>query len=154
MPLTTDHAPILMDIRLDAPDMFVLDAVQQRATLDPEKVYEYADLYREGRDLGRLVVFHTEAESEDEFYLADGFHRRLAALEAGLTTLPAEVHEGTIRDAILYATSCNLHGKPLSNADKRKRVTTLLLDPAWQQWSDNALAKHCGVTQPFVSSVR
>jgi hypothetical protein len=145
-----------MDIRLDDPKVLALDTVQQRAALDPEKVHEYAALYCEDRDLGRLVFFHTPgvALTEGGFVLAEGFHRRLAALDAGLATLPAEVYEGTVRDAILYATSHNLHGKPLTNADKRKRVLTLLQDPEWSQWSDNAIAKHCGVSQPFVGTVR
>jgi hypothetical protein len=64
------------------------------------------------------------------------------------------VHEGHVRDAILHATSCNLHGKPLTNADKRRRVLALLQDPEWCGWSDGAIARHCGVTQPFVSSIR
>jgi hypothetical protein len=75
-------------------------------------------------------------------------------LSVGRESLPAEVYEGTLREAILYATGCNLHGKPLTNADKRKRVTTLLQDREWSHWSDNSIAKHCGVAQSFVSKLR
>jgi hypothetical protein len=34
-----------------------------------------------------------------DFWLADGFHRRLAAVQLGLVEIDAEVHQGTVRDA-------------------------------------------------------
>ena len=126
------------------------DQVQQRVALDPEKVVEYSQLYRDGHDLGPLVVF-TDGQT---YLLADGFHRVQAAALAALLEVPVVVHDGTLREAILYATSCNLHGQPLTNADKRKRVQTLLADPEWAQWSDNSIARHCGVAHSFVSKIR
>jgi hypothetical protein len=151
------HAPELMEMDLRHPTLGVLDMVQQRVRIDDEKVAEYQALYEDGRDLGPLILFRTVDDADPdshEYYLADGFHRRAAALLAHRTTLPALVYDGTIRDAIFYATSCNLHGKPLTNEDKRKRVETLLRDSEWSQWSDSAIAKHCGVSQPFVGAVR
>src|SRR4029450_2425551 len=117
MALTIADAELMM---LPVSEIVVDPSIQQRVELDHAKVMEYAMLYGEGHDLGRLVVF-TDGE---KWLLADGFHRLEAALLAHLATLPGEVYRGTRRDAIFYATSCNLHGKPLSNADKRKRVQT------------------------------
>jgi hypothetical protein len=145
--LTITDAELLM---LPIGEIILDPTVQQRVELDHAKVEEYTELYADGHDLGRLVVFQTDAG----WFLADGFHRLLAALTAGLPDLPCAVYHGSLRDAILYATSCNLHGKPLSNADKKRRVLTLLTDPEWQQWSDNAIAKHCGVAHSFVGMVR
>jgi hypothetical protein len=125
-------------------------SIQQRVSMDAEKVEEYAALYADGYDLGRLVVFQVD----EQWILADGFHRVDAARRAGLAELPCAVYHGTMRDAIFYATSCNLHGKPLSNLDKRKRVQTLLTDPEWAQWSDNSIARHCGVANSFVGKIR
>ena len=123
--LPVETSPIYRDVELKGPDVLVDDRVQQREVWpDTAKVEEYAALYHEGRDLGRLVFFHDAAEQV--LVLADGFHRRSAAILAGLTTLPAVIYEGGLRDAVFYATSCNLHGMALSNANKRKRVTTLL----------------------------
>jgi hypothetical protein len=150
--LPLEKSPVYRDIDLRADDFVVQEQVQQRADYDLDKVHEYAALYKDGRDLGRIVVFFDR--KTEAFILADGFHRHRAAMEAGLTTLPAEVHEGTVREALFYATGCNLHGKPLTNADKRKRVMTLLHDPEWSHWSDKAIARHCGVTQPFVGTLR
>ena len=65
------------------------------------------------------------------------------------------MHEGTKRDAILYACAANsTHGLPLTADDKRQAVTRLLQDEEWRQWSDNTIAKHCGVSHPFVATVR
>jgi hypothetical protein len=150
MSLTMTDAELLM-LPIGGEGAIIVDpTIQQRVAMDREKVEEYAALYADGHDLGRLVVFQVG----EQWILADGFHRVDAAGMAGLTTLPCEVYRGTRRDAILYATSCNLHGKPLSNADKRQRVQTLLADPEWAQWSDNSIAKHCGVAQSFVGTVR
>jgi hypothetical protein len=151
MATTTLPTPELMDIDLYDERVLVRADVQQRAAIDTDLVREYAWLYEEGHDLGRLVLFRTD---QGTLLLADGFHRRLAGLRAKTQTLPAEVYPGTLRDAILYATRCNQHGKPRTNADKRRCVRTLLTDPEWGQWSDHAIARHTGVTAPFVGTVR
>jgi hypothetical protein len=150
MPLTIADAELMM-LSIRGEGCIVADpAIQQRVALDHEKIHDYAELYADGRDLGRLVVFQTD----EGWLLADGFHRHGAAFMAGLAELPCAVYQGSRREALLYATSCNLHGKPLTNADKRKRVKTLLTDPEWAQWSDNSIAKHCGVAHSFVSKIR
>jgi hypothetical protein len=144
--------PTIMELSI-----FTIEAdprVQQRAALDLDTVAAYTALYQEGVDLGPLVAF-TDGKS---MFLADGFHRIQAANLAGIEWVSVEVHPATgpdaFRDALFHATKCNLHGKPLSNADKRKRVVTMIQDPEWGRWSDNGIAKHCGVAQSFVSKIR
>ena len=57
-------------------------------------------------------------------WLADGHYRVKAARAAlssreGPRTLPAEVHAGTKRDAILYAAGANAkHGQPLTSHER------------------------------------
>jgi hypothetical protein len=88
-------------------------------------------------------------------WLADGFHRVLAAREAGLTEFPAEVRPGSERDALLCSIAANAGpGLPRSNADKRKAVSLLLADPEWGRWSDGAIARHCQVTHVLVGKLR
>jgi hypothetical protein len=144
--------PTVIDIPLTQPDFHIDVTIQQRVALDAATVADYAELYPQGRDLGRITVFADEAAGC--YWLSDGFHRCAAAQQAGLRTLPAEVHNGGRREALLFATSANLHGKPLTNADKRKRVRTLLNDPEWRLWSDNHIAQHCGVAHSFVGKLR
>ncbi len=98
-----------------------------------------------------LVVF----SDGQELWLADGFHRILAALEAGLFEILTEVRPGTQRDAVLFSISANTeHGFPRSNADKRNAVLLLLGDQEWRQWNDSEIARRCGVSIPLVSRLR
>jgi len=72
-----------------------------------------------------------------------------------LTCIDAKVHNGTVRDAILFAIGANAtHGKPRTNKDKRHAVEMLLADETWREQSDNQLAKIAAVSQPLVSSIR
>jgi hypothetical protein len=98
-----------------------------------------------------VVVFFDGAE----YWLADGFHRIIAAEELGLAEIAADVREGTRRDAILFAVGANAaHGLKRTNRDKRNTVMLLLKDPEWSAWSDGEIARRCAVTQQFVSKLR
>jgi len=96
-------------------------------------------------------LFHDGAD----YWLADGFQRYFGAKEAKRASLPANVHQGTRRDALLFATGANsAHGLRRSNADKRKAVETLLNDFEWVTWSDHKIAEQAAVSQQFVSQIR
>jgi hypothetical protein len=98
------------------------------------------------------VVVFTDGQTH---WVGDGFHRILAARQAGLTEIVAELRPGTERDALLYSISANTaHGLPRSNADKRKAVALLLADAEWSQWSDREIARRCQVSNKFVSHMR
>ena len=124
--------------------------VQPRLALSEAHIREYAALLQEGHQLGTIVVF----QDGSDYYLADGFHRVAAAKSIGLEELSAEIRVGTKRDAMLYACGANKHGKPLSNPDKQRVVQHVLEDAAWGQWSDRAIARHCGVSHVFVAKLR
>ena len=96
-----------------------------------------------------IVVF----SDGQEYWLADGFHRVLAAREAGLEEIPAEVRSGGQRDALLFSISANSeHGFPRSNADKRNAVLLLLRDAEWCQWSDHEIARRYGSAKSLLAS--
>ncbi|MEX2673523.1 MAG: hypothetical protein WD294_15600 [Phycisphaeraceae bacterium] len=58
-------------------------------------------------------------------------------------------------DAILYSVGANAdHGLRRTNADKRASVETLLADDEWAKWSDNKIAKACGVSPTTVGTAR
>lgn len=89
------------------------------------------------------------------YYAADGYHRIEAFKKAGRNEIEAVIHKGDKRAAIAFASGANAcHGKRRTKKDKRKAVTNLLMDPGWRKWSDGKIAKHCSVSQPFVSKVR
>jgi hypothetical protein len=132
------------------------DASQVRVRIRAAVVRAYAQAMTQQVSEGGLrfppVVLFSDGQ---RYRLADGFHRVLAAREAGLSEFPAEVRLGNERDALLYSISANTgHGLPRSNADKRKAVSLLLADPEWSKWSAHEIARHCGVTHVFVGKLR
>lgn len=124
---------------------------QMRAEINDETVSEYAERYRADGKMPPLVVFYDGTE----YWLADGFHRLHALRAANKPQAIAEVRSGSQRDAVLFACGANSgHGLRRTNADKRRAVETMLRDEEWCGWSDNSIARACGVSQPFVASVR
>ena len=112
---------------------------------------EYAEAMKAGARFPALKVFH----DGKRHYLADGFHRHYAAVNAGLREFDCLIEQGTLRDAILYACQANaLHGRRRSDDDKRRAVTTLLNDQEWGAWSDREIARRCAVAHSFVARVR
>ncbi len=129
---------------------------QMRAGLDEATVAEYFEAMRIAEGWGLfppITVFH----DGENYWLADGFHRYAAAIQAfgASYSAPCDIRAGTQRDAMLHAASANAsHGLRRTNADKRRAVLALLQDPEWSQWSDGEIAKRCAVSQPFVSGLR
>lgn len=131
----------------------VIDAgTQQRVEPTQSVIDEYSEAIKCGAKFPPVTVFSNGVD----YYLVDGFHRYFAYKKAGgIDEIMADIHEGTKRDAILFSASVNAtHGLRLTNQDKRKHVLVLLTDDEWARWSDRDIAKHCKVTQPFVSKIR
>lgn len=124
---------------------------QSRVELNQATIAEYAETIRSGIDLPPVVVFFDGVS----FWLADGFHRFNAHMDAGAIEIGAQIHTGTQRDAILYSVGANAaHGLRRTNEDKRKAVATLLADAEWSAWSDREIARQCGVSNMLVADVR
>lgn len=140
---------VLTDIKLA--EVVTTGGTQSRVELSETAVAEYGAAMADGISLPPIVVFHDGSS----YWLADGFHRVMAAIRTGIATLQAEVHKGAKRDAILYSVGANsTHGLPRTNADKRRAVTMLLQDEEWAQWSDREIARRCSVSHNLVSSLR
>lgn len=138
------HAVPLDSVRING-------GTQSRVELNQSAIAEYAEAIRFGTDLPPVVMFFDGAS----FWLADGFHRYHAHRQAGAMEIVADIRTGTQRDAILFSVGANAsHGLRRTNEDKRKAVMILLSDPEWAAWSDNQIAKACGVSHPFVATVR
>lgn len=124
---------------------------QPRAQLYGEVVAEYAEDMKQDAEFPPVTVFF----DGEEYWLADGFHRVSAKELIGETGILSDVRPGTQRDAVLYAAGANAtHGLRRTNADKRRAVERLLHDFEWSLWSDNAVAKKCGVSHSFVGKMR
>jgi hypothetical protein len=128
------------------------DQIQARVGLNQQVVAEYAEAMVAGATFPPVVVFR---DAEGKHWLADGFHRYFAAQQTGKAGLPTEIHEGTRRDALLYACGANAtHGLRRTREDTHKAVTILLRDHEWAQWSDREIARYCGVDHKTVAIYR
>lgn len=133
---------------------------QPRQQIDPETVALYSERMErkggivvdpEGRPFDPLIVYFDGVDR----WLADGFHRAEGARKKGYTDFQAEIRQGTQRDAVAYSLGANAtHGKPRTNADKRRVVVRALSDREWSQLSDREIARMCAVTHPMVGKVR
>lgn len=127
------------------------DELQPRVSLNLFAVQDYAEAMKEGRTFPPIEVVW-DGES---YWLWDGFHRKKAAEQAGLVEIDASVTEGTLEDAQWLALSANkVHGMRRSNEDKGRAVELALGHPNGASLSDRQIAEHCGVSHPFVGSIR
>jgi hypothetical protein len=124
---------------------------QPRVKMSNELVDEYSDLMKSGVKFPPVIAF----DDGGELWLADGFHRVLAAQKANLTSIPANVFKGTPEDAVLFSCGANNdHGQRRTNADKKRAVETLLKHPVWTKWSDSEIGRKCGASHTFVAKER
>lgn len=132
----------LSDITTDA-------GTQIRARIDAETVDQYAAEWMGGAKFPAVTVFH----DGNQYILADGFHRVMAASRNGFKDIEADVHKGTKSDALKFALAANSkHGLKRSNLDKRRSVELALAE--WPKLSDRELAKICAVSNELVGDVR
>jgi hypothetical protein len=134
------------NIRIE--DISVDQDVQVRASLCTDTIKDYSEVIDE---LPPVTVF----DDGQNLYLADGFHRYMAAKQAGRVTISAERVIGSKRDAILFSCGANSeHGIKRTNADKQRAVERLLADQEWSQWSNSEVAKAARVSAVFVGKIR
>ena len=147
---TTDTRTTTENIALT--DITVGEDVQQRTGISEGTVKKYAELIEDGHKFPPLILYRVG----DDLILADGVHRLKAYQSADKKTALCEVRRGSLEDAILHAATANgRHGLPMTNADKRKAVLTVLrLKGDDKDWSDHRIAAEVGVSQPFVSKLR
>lgn len=125
------------------------ETIQCRAAVSLETVQSYADDMTEGAKFPPVDLYGTK----DKAWIGDGWHRIEAADSLEWKTIPAVLHPGGRVDALKHAVSANaLHGQRRTNADKRKCVQVALRE--FKDLSDRAIAKLCGVSQPFVGDMR
>jgi hypothetical protein len=125
---------------------------QMRVEMSANTVVEYIEAIRDGAVFPAIIVYEDESGI---IWLADGFHRKKASVDAGRTEILAEVRRGSSRDAILHGVSANAsHGLRRTQADKRHAVETLLKDPTWAKWSDRKIGEAARVDHKTVAVVR
>jgi len=133
-------------------DIIIDEAKLPREAGDQATVDEYTECLNNGIELPPPDVCR---DKDGNVYLWDGWHRIAAHKAKGDTSILVRIHEGSERDAVLFAVAANdTHGLRRTNADKRKAVQILLQDPEWSQWSDKKLASICHVSDGLVARIR
>lgn len=130
---------------------------QPRVAINEEAVSDYAQHLREGVVLPPVAAFFDGVV----YWLADGFHRYHAHRRAGREAIAVDVHDGGLREAILYSVGANAeHGLQRTNEDKRKAVQMLLTDEIaakdehGKPWSNCEIARRCRVDEKMVRRLR
>jgi hypothetical protein len=130
-------------------DIIIDERFQARVTLDTQTVEEYAEAIDSGATLPAIDCVSIDGKP----YVVDGFHRLAAHIRAGKRFIEADVMVGTEHTAYTIASAANAeHGLRRTNADKERAVRMLLR--ASHNTSDRKAAKHCGVSHPFIASIR
>lgn len=125
--------------------------LQTRFSLNASAVADYQAAIEAAQPMPGVTIFYDGKRS----YLADGFHRLQAYKQAGRDHIPADIHQGSRRDAFIYALSANAtHGLRRSPEDKKRAVQMALNDLELNELSDREIAKVCGVSHTFVANVR
>lgn len=129
---------------------------QSRERINADAVAEYAEAMKaQAGSAGPAPAWPPVVVFWDgrEYWLADGFHRVLAARSIGRKNIAADVRQGSREDAAWASCAANqTHGLRRSNADKRKAVEIALR--LHSEMTDRAIAGHCGLSHPFVAEIR
>ena len=125
--------------------------LQPRAKMDTGVIDGYTESMKKGDPFPAVIVFKVN----EDLFLVDGYHRFLAAQGAKLDKILAEIHEGTMREAILHSAGVNsTHGLQRTHEDKHRAVLILLRDKEWGQWNDTKIADVCHVSPELVGKIR
>lgn len=127
----------------------ITERTQIRVKLCENTVAQYAEAMKEGAVFPPAILFH----DGNQYILADGFHRFMAASRNGATEIEADVRPGSRVDALRYALAANAtHGLRRTNADKRRSVELALQE--WPNLSDREIANICAVHHDLAANVR
>ena len=132
-----------MKIKIEELDL----SLQTRAGTDAETIDNYAEAMADGAQFPEVTVFTDGAH----YWLADGFHRVMAAKQNGRTVIAADVRKGTEDDAVVFGgTANNKQGKRPTRADVQH-----FLQMVWDRReaifggtpTGGNLAEKCGITR-------
>jgi uncharacterized ParB-like nuclease family protein len=122
---------------------------QTRKKLSQDTVAIYAEAMEDGDEFPPVIVFHDGTT----YWLADGFHRVMAAARLQMRDIAATILKGSRLDALKHALGANrTNGLHRSNEDKRHCVEMALKEFSGE--SDHKIAEWCGVSHKTVSAAR
>ena len=132
-----------MRIKIDDLDL----SLQTRSGTDAETINNYAEAMADGAQFPDVTVF----TDGTHYWLADGFHRVMAAKQLGNKQISADIRKGTEDDAVVFGgTANNKQGKRPTRADVQH-----FLEMVWARReaifggtpTGGNLAEKCGITR-------
>jgi|GEM_PF-373509 Predicted transcriptional regulators len=137
----------IQKITLDQIDIH--GGTQTRVKTNEEAIESYAEEMNNGTVFPPITLFFDGAT----YWLADGFHRYLAAKRIGLPAIDAEVKAGGRIDALKHALGANAtNGVYRTNADKRNAAAIALEE--WPGLANTVIAEICRVSADLVRTRR
>jgi uncharacterized spore protein YtfJ len=137
----------IKDLSLELIDIY--GGTQARVATNDDAIGSYADDMLTGAQFPPITVYYDGSK----YWLADGFHRFLAAQRNEFTEISTEVHEGSRTDALKHALGANAtNGVYRSNGDKRNAVEIALEE--WPNMSNSVLSEMCRVSDDLVRRCR
>ncbi|WP_269522879.1 ParB/RepB/Spo0J family partition protein [Coraliomargarita parva] len=137
----------IKDLELDQIDIY--GGTQARVATNDDAINSYADSMMEGAVFPPVVTYYDGTK----YWLADGFHRYLAAQRNEFDSIASEVHPGSRTDALKHALGANAtNGVYRSNEDKRNAVEIALEE--WPNMSNAVIAEMCKVSNDLVRRCR
>jgi hypothetical protein len=135
------------ELSLDSINIY--GGTQARVQTTDDAIESYADEMTQGAVFPPIIVYFDGTA----YWLADGFHRYLAAKRIGKPAILADVFPGGRTDALRHALGANVtNGVYRNNADKRNAVEIAL-----EEWPDRAnplIAELCRVSAELVRRCR
>jgi hypothetical protein len=122
---------------------------QTRVRTNEEAIESYAEEMNSGTVFPPITLYFDGAT----YWLADGFHRYLAAKRIGVPAILSEVRAGGRIDALRHALGANAtNGVYRTNADKRHAAAIALEE--WSGLANPVLAEICRVSVELVRTCR
>jgi hypothetical protein len=126
--------------------------IQIRVKINKETVAHYASCMETEDDLKKfppVIVFY----DGERYWLADGHHRRAAALAAGHNKVWAIIRNGNVNDAIWEAIVVNgKQGLSLTREDRKRAIEIVVL--RWPNKSTRVIAEAIGCGKSTVERIR
>lgn len=124
---------------------------QIRLRLNLEVIGTYREGYLRGDDFPPIVVFE-DPKTPGTYYIGDGMQRAEARRLAGFDDIKADVRQGDIHDAQVYAAGANhTHGLKVTPAEKERGILFLLRNPRSKNWSVSLIAQHVKCSDAFAA---
>jgi len=133
-------------------DLLRIDGdTQSRLAINEDAVGDYCELIQDAGGqwpFPPLDVFFDGSE----YFVADGFHRKLGAVRAKRSSVPCNVHEGTATDARIFGMTANdRNGLRMTRADKRACVCWFLDNGG--KMKQQEIAEKAGVSARWVRQI-